>query len=64
MDQVRRHTKGYLDYLRGRIEAHIDARGDLAGAYDVNQSPCSHLDRYEVLATNNAGRVFEQMAWA
>jgi hypothetical protein len=61
MDQVRRYTKGYLEYLRGQISAHLDAGGDLAEAYYVDQSPYAHLDTFEELATKNAGRVFEQM---
>jgi glyoxylase-like metal-dependent hydrolase (beta-lactamase superfamily II) len=63
MDQVRRYTKGYLEYLRARIAEHIEAGGDLAGAYYVDQSPYVRLDTYEELATKNAGRVFEQMEW-
>jgi glyoxylase-like metal-dependent hydrolase (beta-lactamase superfamily II) len=63
MDQVRRYTKGYLEYLRARIREHIDAGGDLAEAYYVDQSPYAHLDTYEELATKNAGRVYEQMEW-
>ncbi len=61
MDQVRRYTKGYLEYLRGKIGEHIDAGGGLAEAYYVDQSPYAHLDTFEELATKNAGRVFEQM---
>ncbi|WP_300019887.1 MBL fold metallo-hydrolase [uncultured Roseobacter sp.] len=61
MDQVRRYTKGYLEYLRTQIGAHIDAGGGLAEAYYVDQSPYAHLDTFEELATKNAGRVFEQM---
>jgi glyoxylase-like metal-dependent hydrolase (beta-lactamase superfamily II) len=63
MDQVRRYTKGYLEYLRGKIQNHIDAGGDLADAYYVDQSPYTHLDTFEELATKNAGRVYEQMEW-
>ncbi len=63
MDQVRRYTKGYLEYLRGQIRAHIDAGGDLTDAYYVDQSPFAHLDTFEELATKNAGRVYEQMEW-
>jgi glyoxylase-like metal-dependent hydrolase (beta-lactamase superfamily II) len=63
MDQVRRYTKGYLEYLRARIAEHIEAGGDLAGAYYVDQSPYRNLDTYDELATKNAGRVFEQMEW-
>lgn len=61
MDQVRRYTKGYLEYLREQIGAHIEAGGGLAEAYYVDQSPYAHLDTFEELATKNAGRVFEQM---
>ena len=61
MAQVRRDTKGYLEYLRGKIAEHLDAGGTLADAYYVDQSPYANLDTFEELATINAGRVFEQM---
>lgn len=63
MDQVRRYTKDYLVHLRGKIRDLIDAGGELAQAYYVDQSPYQHLDTFEELATKNAGRVFEQMEW-
>ncbi|MEE4188700.1 MAG: MBL fold metallo-hydrolase [Roseobacter sp.] len=61
MAQVRRYTKDYLVYLRDKIGAHLEAGGDLADAYYVDQSPYAHLDTFEELATRNAGRVYEQM---
>lgn len=61
MDQVRRYTRDYLVYLRQQIGTHLDAGGDLADAYYVDQSPYAHLDTFEELATKNAGRVYEQM---
>ena len=61
MDQVRRYTKDYLVYLRGKIQEHLDKDGSLKDAYYVDQTPYKHLDTYEELATRNAGRVFEQM---
>lgn len=61
MDQVRRYTKGYLEYLRGKIGEHLDSGGGLEDAYYVDQSPYKHLDTFEELATKNAGRVYEQM---
>ncbi|WP_299605469.1 MBL fold metallo-hydrolase [uncultured Tateyamaria sp.] len=61
MDQVRRYTRDYLVYLRQQIGAHLDAGGDLADAYYVDQSPYAHLDTFDELATKNAGRVYEQM---
>ncbi|WP_306113708.1 MULTISPECIES: MBL fold metallo-hydrolase [unclassified Roseovarius] len=61
MDQVRRYTKDYLVYLRGKIGEHLENGGGLVEAYYVDQSPYAHLDTFEELATKNAGRVFEQM---
>ena len=61
MDQVRRYTRDYLVYLREKIGDHLDAGGDLADAYYVDQSPFAHLDTFDELATKNAGRVYEQM---
>ncbi|WP_299428409.1 MBL fold metallo-hydrolase [uncultured Shimia sp.] len=61
MDQVRRYTRDYLIYLREQVGAHLEAGGDLADAYYVDQSPYANLDTFEELATKNAGRVYEQM---
>ena len=61
MAQVRRYTRDYLLYLRQKVGEHLDAGGDLAEAYYVDQSPFAHLDTFEELATRNAGRVYEQM---
>jgi glyoxylase-like metal-dependent hydrolase (beta-lactamase superfamily II) len=61
MAQVRRYTRDYLVYLRGKIGALLEEDGGLAEAYYVDQSPYVGLDTFEELATKNAGRVFEQM---
>ena len=61
MAQVRRYTRDYLVYLRGKIGEHLENGGDLAEAYYVDQSPYANLDTFEELATKNAGRVYEQM---
>ena len=61
MAQVRRYTRDYLIWLRERIGEHLENGGNLAEAYYVDQSPFSHLDTFEELATRNAGRVYEQM---
>ena len=63
MAQVTRYTSAYLKDLRAKVGAHIEAGGDLAGAYYVDQSNWSHVDTFEELATRNAGRVFEEMEW-
>ncbi|MEO0818861.1 MAG: MBL fold metallo-hydrolase [Pseudomonadota bacterium] len=63
MAQVRRYTRDYLVHLRAEIRAHLDAGGELADAYYVDQSAYAHLHTFEELATRNAGRVFQQMEW-
>ncbi|MBN2631877.1 MAG: MBL fold metallo-hydrolase [Rhodobacteraceae bacterium] len=59
--QVTRFTRDYLVDLRSKIAAHIEAGGDLAGAYYVDQSAWKNLDTFEELATKNAGVVFSEM---
>ncbi len=61
MDQVRRYTLDYLVHLRSVIGEHIDAGGDLAEAYYVDQDAYRNLDTFDELATKNAGRVYEEM---
>lgn len=61
MAQVRRYTLDYLKDLRRKVKKHIDAGGELAEAFHIDQSRWSHLDTFKELATRNAGRVFEQM---
>ena len=63
LSQGRRYTYDYRTELRGKIGAHIDEGGDLAGAYYVDQERWKGLDTFEELATKNAGRVFEEMEW-
>jgi glyoxylase-like metal-dependent hydrolase (beta-lactamase superfamily II) len=59
--QVTRYTRDYLVDLRSKIAAHLEAGGDLAGAYYVDQSAWKRLDTFEELATKNAGVVFAEM---
>jgi glyoxylase-like metal-dependent hydrolase (beta-lactamase superfamily II) len=59
--QVRRYTRDYLIYLRGKVRELIDRGGSLQDAYAIDQSPYEHLDTFKELAKRNAGRVFEQM---
>jgi glyoxylase-like metal-dependent hydrolase (beta-lactamase superfamily II) len=61
--QVRRFTFDYLTDLRAKIGEHIDAGGDLAGAYYVDQTQWQRLDTFEELATKNAGRHFAPVNW-
>lgn len=61
MAEVRRYTRDYLVYLRGKVQEVLDNGGSLEDAYYVDQSPYAHLDTFEELATKNAGRVYVQM---
>ena len=61
MAQVRRYTRDYLEFLRGEVQALLDAGDDLQAAYEIDQSRYAHLDTFDELASRNAGRLFEQM---
>ena len=61
MDQVRRYTKDYLVFLRNGIQDILDEGDGLQEAYELDQSAFAHLDTFDELAAQNAGRVFEQM---
>ncbi len=58
---VRRWTRDYLVYLRGKMRALIDEGGALEDSYKVDQSPYKHLHTFKELAARNAGRVFVEM---
>lgn len=61
MATVRRWTRDYLVYLRGKIAEVIEKGGSLDDAYQVDQSPYLHLHTADELARVNAGRVFRAM---
>ena len=61
MAQVRRYTKDYLIFLRNGIQEILDEGDGLQEAYELDQSAFAHLDTFEELAAQNAGRVFEAM---
>ncbi len=58
---VRKYTRDYLVYLRGKIRKLIDDGGTLQDSYKVDQSPYKHLHTFKELAGRNAGRVFVAM---
>ncbi|MGB0467122.1 MAG: MBL fold metallo-hydrolase [Pontibacterium sp.] len=58
---VDRWTRGYLEYLRGKVAVLLEEGGTLEDAYKIDQSPYAHLETYKELAAKNAGRVFEAM---
>jgi len=61
MEEVTKYTRGYLAYMRERIGELIDQDGDLQEAYTIDQSAYSHLDTFQELARQNAGRIFRAM---
>ena len=61
MNQVRRYTRDYLVYLREKIGSFLENGGELKDAYYIDQTPFSHLQTFNELATRNAGRVYEEM---
>ncbi|MGH1462173.1 MAG: MBL fold metallo-hydrolase [Neptuniibacter sp.] len=58
---VDKWTRGYLEYLRSKVAALLEEGGALEDAYEIDQSPYSHLETSDLLAAKNAGRVFEAM---
>lgn len=61
MDQVRRYTKDYLVFLRGKIKEHLEKDGDHKSSFYVDQSPYAHLDTFKETAKRNAGYVYQAM---
>ena len=61
MTEVTKYTKDYLAFMRAEIGKLIDDGGELQQAYEIDQSAYEHLDTYEFLARQNAGRIFRSM---
>lgn len=61
MATVRKWTRDYLVYLRGKVAELIKNGGSLDDAYRIDQSAYMHLHTSEELAKINAGRVFRSM---
>ncbi len=61
MAEVTKYTKDYLVYMRSKVRELIDNGGSLADAYKIDQSAYEHLDTFEFLALQNAGRIFREM---
>lgn len=61
MAQVTTYTRDYLVYMRQQVGEVLEQGGDLEAAYAIDQSSYAHLDTYEFLAQQNAGRIFRAM---
>jgi glyoxylase-like metal-dependent hydrolase (beta-lactamase superfamily II)/rhodanese-related sulfurtransferase len=55
------YTKGYLAYMRGEVEKLLDDGAGEQEAYKIDQSAYSHLDTFNELALQNAGRLYRLM---
>lgn len=61
MKTVRKWTRDYLVYLRGKIAELIKKGGTLDDAYKIDQSAYMHLHTSDELAKINSGRIFRAM---
>lgn len=61
MEEVTKVTKGYLEFLRGKVAEVIKKGGSLNDAYNIDQSAFAYLDTYHDLYKRNAGMVFREM---
>ena len=59
--ELTKYTKDYLVYMREKIGEILDDDGSAQDAYKVDQSAYSHLDTFNELALQNAGRIFRSM---
>ncbi len=61
MEEVTKVTKGYLEFLRGKVAEVMKKGGSLQDAYLIDQSPFAYLDTYHDLYKRNAGLIFREM---
>ena len=61
MSTTTKYTKDYLVYMRGKIGEILENDGSAQDAYKVDQSAYSHLDTFNELALQNAGRIYRSM---
>lgn len=59
--QVTTYTVDYLRHMREQIATLLDNGGSLIDAYEVDQSAYAHLDTFNELARQNAGRIYRAM---
>lgn len=59
--EVTKYTKDYLVYMRAEVERILDDGGSELDAYKIDQSKFSHLDTFNELALQNAGRIYRTM---
>ncbi len=61
INELKKYTKDYLVYMREQVAEILDNDGSEQEAYKIDQSAYSHLDTFNELALQNAGRIFRAM---
>jgi len=61
MEEVTKVTRGYLEFLRGKVGEVMKKGGSMNDAYNIDQSPFAYLDTYHDLYKRNAGMVFREL---
>ncbi len=61
MEEVTKVTKGYLEFLRGKVAEVMKNGGSLTDAYVIDQRPFAYLDTYHDLHRRNVGMIFREM---
>ena len=59
--ELTKYTKDYLVYMRTKVAEILDNDGSEQDAYKIDQSAYSHLDTFNELSLQNAGRIFRAM---
>lgn len=59
--ELRKYTRDYLVYMRSEVEKLLDNDAGEQAAYGIDQSAYSHLDTFNELALQNAGRLYRLM---
>lgn len=59
--ELTKYTKDYLVYMRAEVSRVLEDGGSELDAYKIDQSQFSHLDTFNELALQNAGRIYRSM---
>ena len=61
ISELRKYTRDYLAYMRGEVDKLLDDDAGEQASYEIDQSAYSHLDTFNELALQNAGRLYRLM---
>jgi glyoxylase-like metal-dependent hydrolase (beta-lactamase superfamily II) len=63
LEQARKDTWDYLDFLRRTVAEFIDEGGDITDIGSIDQSRFDYLLNHDTLAGRNAQQVFTELEW-